>query len=208
MPVRLAVVDDHPAMVHGLSSLFDGVGFELVGSSDCSAGLVELVRRLRPDIVIADLSMPGDTFDAIRLASEAGSRVVVFTAYADPSLAVRALQAGAVAFVLKGRPSEDLFDAVRSAQTGQIYISPGFAPSMLAKLRPETQTSVDLLSVRERQIVRGLLGGKTNKEIARELKLSEKTIKHYMTNLLGKLQVRSRVEAALLAQKAGLGREA
>jgi len=201
VPIRLALVDDHPALIRGLASLFEGDEYEVVGSSDCSSGLIDLVRRSPPDVLITDLSMPGDVFEAIREASHSGTRVVVFTAYSDTSLAVRAFQAGALAFVLKGRPSEDLFDAIRSAIGGQIYVSPGFAPRMLAALRPDgTKSPEDLLSVRERQIVDGLLRAKTNKEIARELNLSEKTIKHYMTNLMAKLGAKNRLDVVLAMQ--------
>ena len=188
-------------LIRGLASIFESENFEVVGTAEHAAGLAQLARTLRPDIVITDLSMPGDIFAAIRAAIGEGARVVVFTAYADTSLAVRALKAGAVGFVLKGRPSDDLFKAVHAARDGRVFVSPDFQPRILAALHQAETTSErrqdDVLTVRERQIVDGLLRARTNKEIARELDLSEKTIKHYMTNLMAKLGAKNRLDVAL-----------
>ncbi len=210
MPLRLILVDDHPALIRGLTSLFEDDAYEVVGSTDCAEGLVALVSTSQADLVVTDLSLPGDIFAAMREAGRRGVRVVVFTAYADTSLAVRAFDAGALAFVLKGRPYEDLFDAIRAARDGQVYVSPGFAPRLLQTLRRGSADAregpADGLSLRERQIVDGLLRAKTNKEIARELNLSEKTIKHYMTNLMAKLGAKNRLDV-VLAMKSPLSAE-
>jgi DNA-binding NarL/FixJ family response regulator len=201
VPVRLALVDDHPTLIRGLASVFAGDDFEIVGTADSAAGLVELVRTRRPQVVIADLSMPGNAMEAIRGAAQLGSRVVVFTAFADPRLAFEAMQAGALGFVLKGRPADDLFEAVRMAGVGGVFVSPDLAPRLLSVVYGQNADGPDersqKLSQREQQVVDGLLRAKTNKEIARELNLSEKTIKHYMTNLMAKLGAKNRLDVVL-----------
>ncbi|HVW93138.1 MAG TPA: response regulator transcription factor [Devosia sp.] len=204
MPIRILLVDDHPALVRGLASLFEDERFLVVGTADTSEGLLELARAQRPDIAITDLSMPGDVFEAIAETVRLGTRVVIFTAYADPKLAFRALEAGALGFVLKGRPADDLFEAVRAVEAGQVFVSPELAPRILAALQAhkagEQPGRGHQLSLREQQIVDGLLRAKTNKEIARELNLSEKTIKHYMTNLMAKLGAKNRLDVVLAVQ--------
>ena len=206
MPTRIVLVDDHPTLIRGLASLFDGDGFEIVGTADNATDLVELVRARRPEVVIADLSMPGNVVEAIRSAVQLGSRVVVFTAFADPRLAFEAIQAGALGFVLKGRPADDLFEAVRTAEAGGVFVSPELAPRILSALYSQNPGGEDergqKLSLREQQIVDGLLRAKTNKEIARELNLSEKTIKHYMTNLMAKLGAKNRLDVVLAVRSA------
>lgn len=204
VPIRILLVDDHPALVRGLASLFDDERFLIVGTADTSEGLRELARTERPDIAVTDLSMPGDVFEAIAEAVRLGTRVVVFTAYADPKLAFRALEAGALGFVLKGRPADDLFEAVNAVEAGQVFVSPELAPRILAALQTrnvgEQPGRGHQLSLREQQIVDGLLRAKTNKEIARELNLSEKTVKHYMTNLMAKLGAKNRLDVVLAVQ--------
>jgi DNA-binding NarL/FixJ family response regulator len=207
VPTRLVLVDDHPTLLRGLESLFDGDDFEIVGTADNAAGLVELVRTRQPEVVIADLSMPGNAVEAIRGATQLGSRVVVFTAFADPKLAFEAMQAGAQGFVLKGRPADDLFAAVRMAESGGVFVSPELAPRLLSTMYGQNadEERGPKLSQREQQVVDGLLRAKTNKEIARELNLSEKTIKHYMTNLMAKLGAKNRLDVVLAMRSAPLG---
>jgi DNA-binding NarL/FixJ family response regulator len=203
--LRLVLVDDHPALIRGLESLIESEDYSVVGCADTAAGLAQIVHTVRPDIVVSDLSMPGDVFAAIRSASRDGARVLVFTAYAEVGLALRAFEAGASAFVLKGRPAADLFDALRALEKGEVFVSPDVAPKILGALRQRGEKGgrpASVLSIRERQIVDGLLRAKTNKEIARELNLSEKTIKHYMTNLMAKLGAKNRLDVVLAMQPA------
>ena len=158
---------------------------------------------MTPEVMILDLSMPGDVFAAIDVMTEASPtlKLVVFTAFANVDLAIRALDAGAHAFVLKGRPYEDLFEAIEAARRGELYVSPGFAPQLVAGYRNWSRRETVKLSARERQLLDCLMQGNTNKEIASTLKLTEKTVKHYMTNLMNKLQVKNRVEVVLAAQR-------
>jgi DNA-binding NarL/FixJ family response regulator len=202
---RLALVDDHPTLLKGLAALFASDGYEIIGTGQ-SAEDVPRLADAAPDVMILDLSMPGDVFEAIRLISRRGRtiRIVVFTAYADTELALKAFDAGALGFVLKGSPTDDLEAAIKTVLSGQIFVSPAFSPQMILAVRNRSEAKRNLaqLSPREVQIVQLLLKAKSNKEIAAELELSDKTIKHYMTNLMRKLGVRNRVEVVLAARAA------
>jgi two-component system, NarL family, nitrate/nitrite response regulator NarL len=204
---RIAFVDDHPTLLHGIAALFSGdARYEIVGTESSAQGAMALAAETRPDIMTLDLSMPGDVFAAIRSIAEQSptTKLIIFTAYADVDLALQALDAGAHAFVLKGRPSDDLFAAIEAVRKGGLFVSPDFAPKLVAGFRNQAQRGrhdrTANLSPREQQLVQCLFEAKSNKEIARTLNLTEKTVKHYMTNLMNKLQVRSRLEVVLAAR--------
>lgn len=204
---RLAFVDDHPALLHGMMALFSADDrYEIVGSGVSAADAIRLASDKSPDVLLLDLSMPGDVLAAIRDITDKAARtkVIVFTAYADVDKALSAIDAGAHGYVLKGRPTDDLYEAIDLVRRGEIFISPGFSHAVLAGFRNRSKRNRDLetskLSPREEQIVGCLLQGKSNKEIARTLGLSEKTIKHYMTNLMNKLRVKSRLEVVVAAR--------
>jgi DNA-binding NarL/FixJ family response regulator len=204
--IRVAFVDDHPTLLMGVAALFaSDPRYTIVGTGQSAAAAVTLVETSEPDIVTLDLSMPGDVFASIGaiVAASPHTRVLIFTAYADVDLALRALDAGAHGFVLKGRPAEELFDAIDTISKGGLYISPDFSPKLLSGLRNRTrrENAVVRLSPREQQLVDCLFEGMSNKEIARALQLTEKTVKHYMTNLMNKLKVKSRLEVVLAARK-------
>jgi two-component system nitrate/nitrite response regulator NarL len=214
---RIAFVDDHPTLLRGIESLFaEDEHFEIVGKGVTASEAVDLALTRSPEILVLDLSMPGDVFAAIAEISGkvVGIRLIIFTAFANVDLALKALDAGAHAFLLKGQPSEELFEAIAAVQAGELFVSPSFAPKLMSGFRNRSRREIQLksskLSAREIQIVDFLFEAKTNKEIARELNLSEKTIKHYMTNLMTKLKVKSRLEVVLAAQSSrgeGLDRQ-
>jgi DNA-binding NarL/FixJ family response regulator len=151
--------------------------------------------------------MAGDVFQAISdtLKIAAETRIVVFTASTSTDDAIAALNAGAKGYVLKGSPSDDLFQALNAAQRGDVHVTPSFAAKLIGALKDQNRErqkpASDRLSVREEQIVRLLLLGKMNNEIAQELSLSAKTVKGYMTNLMVKMHVRNRLEVVIAAQK-------
>jgi len=213
MPIRLVFVDDHPTLLAGLATIFASDDrFEIVGTGTTAEEALELARGKLPDVMILDLSMPGDVFGAIEEISRQipTLKLVVFTAFANVDLALKALDAGAHAFVLKGRPADDLYDAIQAVRRGDLFVSPEFSQRVVAgfrnRARRETAVVVKL-SAREQQLVDCLLEGQTNKEIARTLELTEKTVKHYMTNLMTKLQVKNRLEVVLAARKLNASRE-
>lgn len=206
MPVNIALVDDHPTLLRGIEALLsEDSRFQVVGTGGRADDALRLAEDVSPDVVILDLSMPGDVYATIeQIARKPLAKVLVFTAYDDVNLAMRALDAGAQGFVLKGRPTTDLGDAIESILGGELFVSPDFSKKLMAGYRHRSRREKGLkqakLSARERQLVDCLLQAKSNKEIARTLTLSEKTVKHYMTNLMNKLGVRSRVEVVLAVQ--------
>ena len=210
--LSVAIVDDHPMLMEGIAVLLKRWGgFMLAATGTVADHIVPIARTHRPDEMIVDLSMAGDVFqaiaDALKIAPE--TKIVVFTASASTEDAIRALDAGAKGYVLKGSPGEDLFQALQAAQRGDVYVTPSFATKLICALKEKTlerQKAVsNRLSVREEQIVQLLLLGKMNNEIARELSLSAKTVKGYMTNLMAKLNARNRLEVVLAAQKLAAG---
>lgn len=205
----IAFVDDHPVLLEGLVSIFSQIErFKVVGKGKCTSDAI-IVMKSHPDVLLLDLNMPGDAFDAIvtirRISPE--TRVVAFTASAAIDHAVKALEAGATGYVLKGATDEELTQAIDAVVAGETFITPSFATKVISALRNvTTHKATDRpvkLTIREDQIVRLLLLGRTNKEIAQRLQISEKTVKHYMTVLMQKLQARNRVEVVLAAQELG-----
>jgi two-component system nitrate/nitrite response regulator NarL len=210
---RIAIVDDHPLLMEGVAAVLGRKpGLNVVGTGCCAADIVPLATANQLDAIVVDLNMPGDTFLAIKELQAAfpRTRIVVFTASTNTDHAIRALDAGAGAYVLKGSPAADLAEAIDATGRGEIYITPAFAAKVISALQSKAleKRSADAarLSVREEQIVRLLLCGKQNREIARELALSEKTVKGYMTNLMTKLHARNRLEVVIAAQRLQVGR--
>jgi DNA-binding NarL/FixJ family response regulator len=202
--IRVLVVDDHPLFRQGVAhSLAATNDFTVVGEAGSGEEALQLARELLPDIVLLDISMPGwsgfVTAEKIATACPA-SAIVMLTVSEDQDKLLAAFKAGARAYVLKGVSPRKLADVLCAAVAGEVYVSPPLAAEMLASLtRSRAPDPLQELTEREREIL-GLIGtGLTNREIGQRISLSEKTIKHYVTNILQKLQVRSRVEAALLA---------
>lgn len=206
--VELALFDDHPVLLDGLSSvLSESDDFTVVGKGVSAADAVSLSFSRKVDVIIVDLDMPGNIFEAIRKIrmQSPDVKILVFTASVAIDHAVRALEAGAHGYVVKGSTASELAGAIHSVMGGDIYVTQSFAAKVIAALRNATARKMALqamrLSLREEQIVRLLLRGKTNKEIANSLHISEKTVKHYMSLLMQKLHVRNRIEVVLAAQK-------
>lgn len=207
--VSIAFVDDHPVLLCGLAHIFAEMPrFEVLGTGRCASD-INVLSVEGPDIMLVDLNMPGDAFSAIKHSREScpPTRIIVFTASAGIDHAVRALEAGATGYVLKGSTDDELLQAIDTVLAGDTFITPSFASKVIAALRSSSVRTIAAqkvkLSVREDQIVRLLLMGRTNKEIATRLNISEKTVKHYMTLLMQKLHARNRVEVVLAAQELG-----
>lgn len=209
MPERLiAIVDDHPLLMEGIGALLKRWGgFTLAATGNVADDIVSIAKSHHPDQMIVDLNMAGDVFqaisDALKFAPE--TKIIVFTASTNADDAIRALDIGARGYVLKGSPGEDLFQALGATQQGDVYVTPAFATKVIGALQDKAlqrQKAIsNRLSVREEQIVKLLLLGKKNSEIAHELSLSDKTVKGYMTNLMAKLNARNRLEVVITAQK-------
>lgn len=206
--ISIAVVDDHPLLMEGLAALMQRkAGFSLTAAGSVASDIYSITAKHRPDAMIVDLNMPGDAFQAIKDASKTAPdmKIVVFTASTNTDHAIQALEAGAKGYVLKGSTADDLIEAIEMTCRGEIYITPCFAAKVINALQSkalEKQAAQSAkLSVREDQIVRLLLCGKQNREIARALSLSEKTVKGYMTLLMHKLNARNRLEVVIAAQR-------
>ena len=211
--IRILIADDHPLFREGVAlSLSNEPGFTVVGQAGSGEEAFSLVGDLLPDVLLLDVTMPGD--GGIVTAGKVATawpvvRIMMLTVSEDQDTLMAALKAGARGYVLKGVTARDLANAVRVVAGGDIYISPALAGGILFELTANKQDNDPLttLTDRERDILGLVAEGLTNREIGDHLHLAEKTIKHYMTNVLQKLHVRSRVEAALLAQKHGLAKD-
>lgn len=207
--IRVAIVDDHPIMRAGLVYTFDKEdGFEVVGQGGSTAEAVEIAELLLPDIILLDINMPGDGIQAARIISGScpAVRIIMLTAHDSEQYVVEALRGGASGYVVKGVSSDELIKTARSIYDGEAYVSPGLAAKLLGmrgrESRPERRPQPFVeLTEREEEILRYVCQGQSNKEIGDAIGLTEKTVKHYMTNILQKLHARNRVEAALIAKQ-------
>lgn len=205
-PVRIVIADDHPlfrdGVAHSLAAEHDLV---VIGQAADGKEALLLARDLSPDIALLDVAMPhgsGVAAAAEIAAACPDTKIVMLTVSEDEDDLLAAFKAGARAYVLKGVSARELGQILRSVDRGEVYVSPGLAAGMLLELtRGRPSDPVNALTDREQDILGLLAGGLTNREIGERLHLAEKTVKHYMTSILGKLHVRSRVEAALLAAR-------
>lgn len=208
--IRVAIVDDHPIMLEGLVHTFESEpGFEVVAQGGTGQEAIEIAEMLLPDLILLDINMPGNGVVAARAISRScpAVRIIMLTAYDGEEHVVDALRSGASGYVVKGVSSEELLKTARAVYGGEGYVSPGLAAKLLGKpgidkggMQKQAQTFVDL-SAREEQILRLVCKGQSNKEIGENTGLTEKTVKHYMTNILQKLHARNRVEAALIGRQ-------
>jgi two-component system, NarL family, nitrate/nitrite response regulator NarL len=212
--LRVVIADDHPLYRDGVArTLAERAAFQVLGVCGSADDAVLLAERHRPDLVLLDISMPGSGIEAARRIAALGTatKIVMLTVSERDEDVMEALKAGAHGYVLKGVGASELLDIVLTVASGGSFVSPTLAARLLqAMQKPDRRggPSGDRLSSlarREEQILELVAKGLSNKEVARELDLQEKTVKHYMTSILQKLQVRNRVEAALLAREAGRG---
>lgn len=204
--INILVVDDHPLFRQGVvHSLGTEPDLTVVGQAASGEEALKLARDLLPDVVLLDINMPGwnglITGERIATACPA-TAIVMLTVSEDKDKLLAAFKAGARGYVLKGVSAQELAKVVRAAAAGDVYVSPPLAAEMLVSLtRSRAPDPLQELTDREHEILKLIGTGLTNRKIGERLFLSEKTIKHYVTNILHKLQVRNRVEAALYATK-------
>jgi DNA-binding NarL/FixJ family response regulator len=214
-PIKILLVDDQPLFREGLRTLLSvQADFEVVGEAGNGEEAIRLARSLLPSVVLMDLQMPVlDGVAATRRlrAEQPGCRIIVLTTFDDDDMVFDGLRAGAVGYLLKDAPSEKLAEAIRVAARGETFLQPSVAAKVVAEFARlsrktvRTQDSlIESLSERELEILRLIAQGASNREIAGALFLAEGTIKNHVTNILGKLEVRDRTQAALKAKDAGL----
>ncbi len=213
--IRVLVADDHPVVRSGLSALLSTLdGLEVVAVASDGAEAVREAVIHRPDVALMDLRMPGtDGFAAIRRLAEVapGVRVCVLTMHDDDDSLFAAMRAGAHGYLLKGAEQDDIARAVRAVADGEVVFGPGVAHRVLQQLgSPPTAAPVDPfpgLTTREREILDLLAAGTPPSQIARRLDLASKTVSNHVSNILAKLHVTDRAQAALRAREAGLGEQ-
>jgi DNA-binding NarL/FixJ family response regulator len=205
--MKVLLVDDHAVVRHGLADLLTAAGIDVVGELADGALAADAVGELEPDLVLMDLSMPTmDGIEATRavLAARPQTKVVILTSYAEHARLHAALEAGAVGYLLKDAEPEDIVRGLRDAATGGVPLSPRAAAALLPQNRPSVDTTLDALTVRERDVLALVAAGLPNKSIARRLEISEKTVKAHLTRVFAAIGVSDRTSAALWAQRHGL----
>lgn len=203
--IRLLLVDDHEVLRIGLRTLFtEAGGFQVVGEAGTMAAAVTEASRLKPQVVLMDVRLPdGSGIDACRTIRTAhpDTRVLFLTSFADDDAVLSTILAGADGFLLKEVSGEELIDAVKTVSSGRSILAPSVAQRVLAKVRSvSTSASTEKresLSAQEERVLALVAEGKTNKEIAVSLNLSDKTVGHYLENVFQKLQVTRRAQAAV-----------
>ena len=210
--LRVVLVDDHDLFRTGLVNLLREQGVQVVGEAENGYAALRLVQDLAPDVVVMDLNMPGMSgVDATRQISTVAplARVVILTISADDSDVIDAVMAGACGYLLKDSSVQQLIAGIRAAAAGESLISPQIAAKVLQVLRAQGSTGEGVkvradLSDRELEVLKLIANGKDNAEIARELYISPKTVKNHISNILMKLQIDNRIQAAVYAVRSGI----
>jgi len=214
-PITILLVDDQPLFREGLRTLLSvQPDLKVVGEAGDGEEAIKLCRTLKPAVVLMDLQMPVlDGVEATRRLhhEQPDSRVIVLTTFDDDEMVFDGLRAGALGYLLKDAPSEKLAEAIRAAARGESFLQPSIAAKVVAefarlttKRSPPAQALIEPLSDREQEILALIATGATNREIGNQLFLAEGTVKNHVTNVLGKLGVRDRTQAALKAKEMGL----
>ncbi|MFJ9952534.1 response regulator [Kitasatospora sp. NPDC091207] len=210
--IRVLLVDDHQVVRRGLRTFLEVQDdIEVVGEAADGADGVDRARELDPDVVLMDLKMPGvDGIEALRTLKGEGSRarILIVTSVTEHRTMVPALRAGAAGYVYKDVDPEALAGAIRSVHAGHVLLQPELAEALLADDGPrQPQGRGAALTEREREVLGHIADGRSNREIARSLHLSEKTVKTHVSNILMKLDLADRTQAALWAVRHGEARE-
>jgi DNA-binding NarL/FixJ family response regulator len=211
--VRVLIVDDHDLFRSGLRNLLEDEGVQVVGEASAGHEALEIVRELAPDVVVMDLNMPGmGGVEATRHISGIAplTRVVMLTISEEDSDVMDAILSGACGYLLKDSSIQDLINGIESAARGESLISPNIAAKVLQRVRatstqPDIATTIRAeLSDREIEVLKLIANGKDNAVIAAELHISPKTVKNHISNILMKLQIDNRIQAAVYAVRSGI----
>jgi DNA-binding NarL/FixJ family response regulator len=209
-PIRILVADDHPVVRDGLVAMLDTQpDFSVVGQAATGTEVVRQATALQPDVVLLDLEMPElDGVQALHQlrANRSPARVIVFTAFDTDDRIVGAVRAGAAGYLLKGAPRDELFRAIRLVSEGGSLLQPVVASKLMQHVSQQGAPPAlpEPLTEREMEVLKCLAQGRSNKEIAAQLAISERTVKFHMSSILGKLNASNRTEALTIAAQHGL----
>ena len=212
--IRVVVSDDHPVVRQGLRSFLEAQGFAVVGEAGDGAAAVRLVQDTRPDVLLTDLVMPGvDGIEAIRRLRAEGPPVgiLVLTSFSGAEQVIPAIRAGADGYLLKDAGPGALEEAIRAVHRGQPMLAPEAQAVVMARVQgepvpgpPPDHPDLERLTAREREVLAGLGRGLSNRQLAAELYVSDKTVKTHVSSLLAKLRLTDRTQAALFAVRTGV----
>jgi NarL family two-component system response regulator LiaR len=208
--IRVLIVDDHTVVRDGLNALLSAEpGFEVVGSAADGIEAVALVQQLDPDVILLDLVMP--RMDGVQATIEIkrtnpDARILVLTSFAENHQVFSAIKSGAIGYLMKDTSSEDLIQAIRDTYHNKPALQPEIARKLMRDIQNQVgqESLVNTLTEREIEILQQVALGKTNQEIADELFLSERTVRTHITNILAKLRLSNRTQAALYALREGI----
>ncbi len=204
-PIRVLIVDDHAVVRQGLKAFLrvqDGI--EFIGEAENGEEAIERAGELEPDVIMMDLVMPGmGGIETMRKLSELGSeaRVIVLTSFAEDDQVIAAVKAGAAGYLLKDVRPDELASAIRTVHEGDALLHPSVAAKLMSKVADSGsgETKPDALTARELDVLKDIAGGMSNKEIAADLGVAEKTVKTHVSSILRKLELADRTQAALYA---------
>ncbi|MGG6263937.1 response regulator [Leptolyngbya sp. AN03gr2] len=211
--IRLLLVEDQIILRQGLRRLLEmQPDFQVVGEAENGQQAVDQAGQLQPDLILMDVRMPvmdGVTATQIICDRDPQIKVVIFTTFDDDAYVAQAIQHGAIGYLLKDTPAEDLATALRSAHKGYTQLAPGLMKKVVSYSPPQSHASpqsesLALLTPREREVLSLIATGASNHEIAEILCITEKTVKNHVTSILGRLNLRDRTQAAVFAHSASL----
>ncbi len=214
MTIRVLIVDDHAIVRTGLRALIKGeAGMELIGEATCGADALQLARSLKPDVMVLDLSLPD--IDGIQVTRQIRSEqpevhVLILTVHEDEALLREAVRAGAAGYIIKHAAESELIAAINSVEAGDLYVHPKMVRALLTEPKKPKNAHVldplpeEMLTPREIEVLRLIVQGYTNRQIAEALTISVRTVEGHRSNLTEKLHLHSRVELVQYAREHGL----
>lgn len=210
--ITILVVDDHTLMRQGLRRILEEAGMQVIGEAENGQRAVELATQLDPNVILMDIQMPlMDGIEATRNIKQNNedATIVMLTMHEEEQFLFEAIKAGAIGYLLKSRAPQELIQVIQAASEGLSLLQPSMASKLLTEFsqmekRAEKVKRCEDLTPREREVLALIAKGMSNKEIAKQLFISDKTVKNHLSNIFGKLHINDRTSAAVMAVKEGL----